>query len=66
VCVCVCVCPYLNCSAAFKRREAAIESLGELKSNLVAIHMNFAMFDIKGGGLAQREAAQTLRYVGLF
>jgi hypothetical protein len=50
-----------NISAAFKRREAALDALAELKSNLVAINMNFAMFDIKGGGLAQRETAPTLR-----
>ena len=49
-----------NVSAAFKRREAAIKELAELKSNLITLHMNFAMFDIKGGGLAQRETTPTI------
>lgn len=50
-----------NVSSAFKRRDEAIEQLARLKSNLIAIHLNFALFDLEGSGAAQRDVEPALR-----
>jgi len=50
-----------NVSAAFKRRDSALQALSELKSNVVAMYLNFGMFDESGVGLSQREVLPIMR-----
>ena len=42
-----------NVSSAFKRRDAALQSLSELKANIIAIYLNMGMFDLSGTARAQ-------------
>lgn len=52
-----------NVSSAFKRRDAALESLSELKANIIAIYLNMGMFDLSGTARAQAEALPIIRHL---
>ena len=44
----------LLADAAFKRRDAALSALAELKSNLATTFLNFALLDESGAASAQQ------------